>query len=100
MAVCPARTSTSGSTPRKESAMEPGGGSGRVASWARSWTMLGADLPPLFHDLLLESQKSVHQRLGPRRTAGHVDIHGDDLVDALEDPVVASVGAAVGGAGA
>src|SRR3972149_3755095 len=90
----------SGRTSRKRSAMEPGGGSGRATSCACSWAMLAADLSPFFHDLLLEGQEGVYQRFRPGRAARNVDVHGDDLVYALEDTVVAGVGAAVGGAGA
>ena len=36
----------------------------------------------------MQADDPLHQRLGPRRAAGHVDVDGDDLVDALEDRVV------------
>ena len=39
------------------------------------------------------------QRLGPRRAAGNIDVHRDELVDALEHGV-AAIHAAAGGAGA
>src|SRR5919108_3674628 len=40
-------------------------------------------------DLLLQADDALEERLRPRRAARHVDVHGDDLVDALEDRVVA-----------
>src|SRR5678816_4699812 len=52
-------------------------------------------------DLLAQLEDAVHEGLGPRRAAGHEDVHGDDLVDAL-DRVVAPlhVGPAAAHAGA
>ena len=50
-------------------------------------------------DLLLQGQDSLDHGLRARRAAGHVDVDGDDLVDALEDRVVREH-AAGGGAGA
>src|SRR5205823_9493398 len=37
----------------------------------------------LAFDLLLDLEKPLEQSFGPRRAAGHVDVDGDDLVDAL-----------------
>ena len=42
---------------------------------------------PLLLDLLLQLHEAVEQRLGARRAAGHVDVHRDDLVDALQHAV-------------
>src|SRR3990172_1425952 len=42
-------------------------------------------------DLVLELQDALDQRLGPRRTAGHVDVYGHDLIDPLEDRIVVVV---------
>src|SRR3972149_8191376 len=39
-------------------------------------------------DLLLEFQEALIQRFRSGRAARDVDVHGDDLVDALEDGVV------------
>ncbi len=39
-------------------------------------------------DLLVQREDRVHQRLGTRRTAGRVDVHGHDLIDSLDDGVV------------
>ena len=39
-------------------------------------------------DLLVQADDALHQRLGSRRAAGHVDVDRDDLVDALEHRVV------------
>ncbi len=39
-------------------------------------------------DLLVQTDDALEQRLRPRRAAGDVDVHRDDLVDALEDRVV------------
>src|SRR5450830_1339539 len=50
-------------------------------------------------DLLLELHEAVEESLGPRRTAGYVDVHGHDSVDALRDRV-GPVRAAAGRAGA
>ena len=36
----------------------------------------------------MQADDPLHQLLGPRRAAGHVDVDGDDLVDRLEDRVV------------
>src|SRR5664280_2616683 len=52
-----------------------------------------------FLDLLLELHEAVEESLGPRRTAGYVDVHGHDSVDALRDRV-GPVRAAAGRAGA
>src|SRR5829696_8404306 len=49
-------------------------------------------------DLLLQQQDALEQRLGTRRAAGHVDVDGDQLVDALGDRVAVPVGAAAVGA--
>src|SRR5919204_4752219 len=38
-------------------------------------------------DLLLQADDALEQRLGAGRAARHVHVHGDDLVDALEDRV-------------
>src|SRR3954464_8323850 len=38
-------------------------------------------------DLLLQPEDAVEQRFGSRRASRHVDIDGDDLVDALRDAV-------------
>src|SRR4051812_34486127 len=38
-------------------------------------------------DLLLNLEKPLEQSPGPRRTARHVDVDRDDLVDALADGV-------------
>ena len=75
-------------------AVEPGPGEAadREAALARHAVLL---------DLLLQLQEAVEERLGPRRAAGHVDVHRDHLVDALEDVVaVPPVGPAVVRAGA
>src|SRR3954452_3048779 len=37
----------------------------------------------LFFHLLLNRHQALDERLGPRRTAGHVDVDGDHLVDAF-----------------
>src|SRR5262245_24867971 len=39
-------------------------------------------------DLVVEHQDAVHERLGPRGAARHVDVDGHDLVDALHERVV------------
>ena len=39
-------------------------------------------------DLLLQLKNSVENRFRARRTAGNVDVDGDDLVAALNDGVV------------
>src|SRR3954470_263493 len=39
-------------------------------------------------DLVLELDDPVHQRLRPRRAAGHVDVDGDEAVGALHERVV------------
>src|SRR5262245_51741641 len=50
-------------------------------------------------DLLLQLHHAIEQRLGPRRAAGHVDVHRHHLVDALQHVVaVLPVGPAVVGA--
>src|SRR5512143_2853195 len=41
-------------------------------------------------DLLLDLENAVDQAFGRRRAAGHVDVHRDELVDAL-DHVVGAV---------
>src|SRR5450759_4216103 len=38
--------------------------------------------PPSRIDPADGEQDSKHDRLGPRGTAGHIDVHGQDLVDA------------------
>src|SRR3546814_7599510 len=50
---------------------------------------------PLFHDDLLEGEERVDERLWPWRTPRHIHVHRDHLVHALQDAVVAGVGAAV-----
>ena len=52
----------------------------------------------LVPDALLEQHDALEQGLGPGRAAGHVDVDGDDLVDALGDRVAVPVGAAAVGA--
>ena len=47
-------------------------------------------------DLLVEADDPLHQRLRPRRAAGHVDVDRDDPVDALEDRVVVEHAAGAG----
>src|SRR5690348_3761587 len=42
----------------------------------------------LLIDLPLKLDDAVDERLGPRRTPGDEDVHGNDLVDALDDRVV------------
>src|SRR5262245_7632444 len=39
-------------------------------------------------DLLLELDDAVNERFGSRRAAGHEDIDGNDLIDALHERVV------------
>src|SRR5919197_3052013 len=51
-------------------------------------------------DALLKLDDPVQQRLRPRWAAGHVDVDGDDLADALGHRVGVPVGAAAVGAGA
>src|SRR3990172_3970602 len=98
--VCSAVIWTPGRASRNRSKTVPGGSATGV-SGTLSWVIVSAPyLPALLHDLLLAGHEGGHQRLPARRAAGHVDVHGNDLVHALEDGVVASVGAAVGGAGA
>src|SRR3989304_6220727 len=99
--VCSAVIWTPGRASRNRSKTVPGGSSTTGVSGALSWVIVSAAyLPALLHDLLLEGHEGVHERLRPRRAAGHVDVHGNDLVHALEDAVVAGVRPAVGGAGA
>ena len=49
-------------------------------------------------DALLEQHDALEQGLGPGRAAGHVDVDGDDLVDALGHRVAVPVRAAAVGA--
>ena len=46
------------------------------------------DRSPLGLDLLLEKIDSINQLLGPRWTAGNVDIDRDDLIDSLNQRVI------------
>src|SRR3954454_5498475 len=39
-------------------------------------------------DLLLQLVDAVHERLGTRRAAGDVDVHGQELVNPLDNRVV------------
>src|ERR1700737_296836 len=43
--------------------------------------------PPLSHDFLLELEQSFGQGLGTRRTSGDVNIHRQDLVDAVANRI-------------
>src|SRR3954453_3542470 len=52
----------------------------------------------LARDLLLQPDDALEQRLRPRRAPRHVDVDGDDLVDALRDAVRVPVRAAGVGA--
>src|SRR4051794_7353554 len=45
-------------------------------------------------DALLQQHDALDERLGPRRTARHVDVDRDDLIDALGDRVAVPVGPA------
>src|SRR3954449_13045195 len=57
-----------------------------------------AEVGPLL-DLLLQLVDPVHQRLGPRRAARHVNVHGQELVNTLDNRVVVEhAGAARAGA--
>src|SRR5208282_2330341 len=40
------------------------------------------------HDFLLQQRDRVNQLLGARRTAGNIDIHGNDLIHALHQRVI------------
>src|SRR6185436_16635990 len=107
-------TTTKGSFTLRSSAPTPGTpeAASRACSAASSMgsdgapvELAGGALAPredlLAADLLAQLEDAVHEGLGPRRTAGHEDVHGDDLVDAL-DRVVAPlhVGPAAAHAGA
>src|SRR4051794_9918018 len=54
-----------------------------VGPWPSEPCFSSALLAALFHDLVLEREEAVHERLGAGRAAGYVDVDGDDLVDAL-----------------
>src|SRR2546425_9220472 len=78
-----------------------------AASVATSPGPSGADdnggTPPagrhvLLLDPLLQQDDALEQRLGPRRTAGDVDVDRDDLIDALRDRVGVPIGAPAVGA--
>src|SRR5262245_30134422 len=47
------------------------------------------DRVPIAGDPVLQHHDRVDDHLRPRRTAGHVDVHRDDLVHALDHRVVA-----------
>src|SRR4051812_42938643 len=49
-------------------------------------------------NLILQQQEAIEQRLGGRRTAGHVDVHRHDAIDPLDDMVAVAEGAAGVGA--
>ena len=73
----------------------------RLAPWDDVVTLvapLGAHV--LVLDPLLQEHDAFEQRLRPRRAARHVDVDGDDLVDALGDRVAVPVRAAAVGAAA
>src|SRR4029077_764581 len=85
---CPTVSATSTSSPNRARRREPAssGDSGRPTP-----ELL---LDVLVLDLLLELHDAVQERLGPRRTARHEHVDGDDLVAALRDRVAVPVGAA------
>src|SRR5208283_1209000 len=56
--------------------------------------------PTLAHHDVLDAHQAFGQGLGPGRAAGHVDIHRDDLVHALDHGVAALKQAAAVRAGA
>src|SRR5918999_5663666 len=66
----------------------------------RSWSPDDKRLTPpalghvLVLDALLEQHDALEQGLGPGRAARHVDVHGDELVDALRHRVRVPVGPA------
>src|SRR5438132_524018 len=68
-----------------------GAGSGIGASGASTSDTDGVASPTSSHvfvlDALLQEHDAFEQRLGARRAARHVDVDGDDLVDALGDRV-------------
>src|SRR3954467_15272555 len=49
---------------------------------------------PEMRDLILQEQQPVEQRLRRRRTPGHVDVHGDDAIDSLDDVIAVAEGTA------
>src|SRR5512138_341142 len=67
------------------------------ASMAGRSEVLGDDGMAVAGDPGLQLHDRVDDGLGPRRAAGHVHVHGDDLVDARDRGVVL-VEAAAGGA--
>ena len=54
--------------------------------------------PGVLLDLFLELEEAVHEGLRTGWAAGHVDIDGDEVIDAHDDGVGAVVGPAVRGA--
>ena len=79
------------------------------AAAASAWRVLGRLLGALVsrHDPIAarssmmsswRAMNAVDERLGARRAAGDVHVHRNHLVDALQNAVVARVGAAIGGA--
>src|SRR3954469_6922039 len=68
---------------------------GAVLSGALQLTgPLGAER--LVHDLVVQLEDGVHQHLRPRRAAGQVHVHRDDVVDALHHRVVVEHAAGAG----
>jgi len=43
--------------------------------------------PFFFHNLLLHSQEPLGECLGSGRTAGHIDVHRNDLIDSLANRI-------------
>src|SRR5208283_105128 len=68
----------------------------RVHSW---FSFLQSGQQRLVLHLVLQLDQRIEQRFGPRRTAGHINVHGDDVVHTLQHGV-AAIHAAGGGAGA
>src|SRR5687768_14146769 len=100
---CSANTARSASRASSRAA-SAGASSAMVASSANDDRLLPPllALPPVRHvlvvDPFLQQHDALEQRLGPRRAAGHVDVDGHDLVDALRDGVAVPVRATAVGA--